>query len=52
MSTHYGRQSESSEDFIVNPELIDQFHAEGCVTLENVLTESEVLAIEETIELL
>jgi len=50
MPTHYGRQG-SSEDFIVNPELIAQFHAEGCVTLENVLTENEVLQIEKTFDL-
>jgi len=46
----YGRQNPKEEDYIVDPHLIEKFRADGCVTLESVLTENEVLEIERTFD--
>lgn len=40
----YGRVSEN--EFLLTPEQIETFHREGCVTVENVLTESEVAELQ------
>eukprot|EP00977_Amphora_coffeiformis_P002212 scaffold425_cov175-Amphora_coffeaeformis.AAC.71 len=40
----YGRISD--DEYRLTPQQIEEFHREGCVTIENVLTEEEVVAIE------
>ena len=44
----YGRVSE--ENYVLTPQQISQFHQEGCCTLPNVLTETEVSIIEQTFD--
>ena len=41
----YGRVSD--DEFVLTPEQIETFHTEGCVTIQDVLTEEEVAELEE-----
>lgn len=43
-SSSYGRISDN--EFMLTPEQIQMFHSQGCVTIDNVLTEEEVQELE------
>lgn len=47
-SKKYGRVS--TDEYILTPEQMNDFHSNGCCTLPNVLTEEEVQAIESTFD--
>jgi hypothetical protein len=44
-SVKYGRKSD--DEFVLTPEQIETFRKEGCVTIPDVLTEEEVVELEE-----